>query len=104
MTRRASYCRILKDHDHSACAAQTAEERNLPEFVNGGVVCHHLVRLQTQTFVIVVYRYISNWTEASHRDPLRPHRVSLETRRLPRWGEILDLPLAFPVVIICHRA
>ena len=55
-------------NDHSACAAQTAEERNLPEFVNGRVVCHHLVRLQTQTFIIIVCRYISNLTEASHRD------------------------------------
>ena len=36
-------------NDHSAFAAQTAEERNLQEFVNGRVVCHHLVRLQTQT-------------------------------------------------------
>ena len=34
-------------NDHSAFAAQTAEERNLQEFVNGRVVCHHLVRLQT---------------------------------------------------------
>ncbi len=55
-------------NDHSACAAQTAEEINLQEIVNGRVICHHLVRLQTQTFIIVVYRYISNLKEASHRD------------------------------------
>ena len=39
----------VRGNDHIAFAAQTAEERNLQEFVNGRVVCHHLMRLQTQT-------------------------------------------------------
>ena len=34
-------------NDHSAFAAQTAEGRNLQEFVNSRVVCHHLVCLPT---------------------------------------------------------
>ena len=31
-------------NDHSAFAAQTAENINLQDFVNGRVVCHHLLR------------------------------------------------------------
>ncbi len=31
----------VRGNDHRAFAARTAEERNLQEFVNGRVVCHH---------------------------------------------------------------